>query len=69
VKYFSKIVAPLNVVVKKSFGFKWGEEQELAFVLLNEKLCCVLVLALLDFTKTFKIEWDAFGIEISSVLM
>jgi len=39
VKDFSTIVTPLNEVVKKLIGFKWGEEQELAFVLLKEKLC------------------------------
>jgi hypothetical protein len=33
VKDSSTIAAPLNEVVKKSVGFKWGEEQELAFVL------------------------------------
>ena len=31
VKDFSTIAAPLNEVVIKSAGFKWGEEQELAF--------------------------------------
>jgi hypothetical protein len=45
VKDFSTIVATLNEVVKKSIGFKWGEEQELAFVLLKEKLYSALVLA------------------------
>jgi hypothetical protein len=52
VKDFKTIAAPLNEVVKKSVGFKWEEEQELAFVLLKEKLCFALVLALPDFTKT-----------------
>ena len=41
VKDFSIIVAPLNEVVKKSVGFRWGEEQELAFVFLKDKLCSV----------------------------
>ena len=59
VKDFSTI-APLNEVVKKSVGFKWGEEQELAFVLLKDKLCSAPVLALPDFTKAFGIEYDAF---------
>ena len=36
-KDFSTIAAPLNECVKKSVGFKWGEEQELAFVLLKDK--------------------------------
>jgi len=54
VEDFSTIAAPLNEVVKKSVGFKWGEEQELAFVLLKEKLCSAHVLDLPDFTKAFE---------------
>jgi hypothetical protein len=46
VKDFSIIATPLNEIVKKSVGFKWEEEQELAFVLLKEKLCSTPVLAL-----------------------
>ena len=68
VKDFSTIVVPLNVV-KKSVGFKWGEEQELAFVLLKEKLCSAPVLALPNFTKAFEIECDAFGMGRGAILM
>ena len=44
-KDFSTIATPLNEVVKKLVGFKWRGEQELAFVLLKEKLCSAPVLA------------------------
>jgi hypothetical protein len=69
VKDFSTIATPLNKVVKKSVGFKWGEEQELAFVLLIDKLCSTPVLAFPDFTKAFEMECDAFGMGIGAVLM
>ena len=53
----------MNEVIK-SVGFRWGEEQELAFVFLKDKLCSVPVLGLPDFTKAFEIECDASGIGI-----
>jgi hypothetical protein len=39
VKDFSIVATHLIEVVKKLVGFKWGKEQKLAFVLLEEKLC------------------------------
>jgi hypothetical protein len=52
VKDFITLAAPLNKVVKKSIGFKWGEEQKLVFVLLKEKLCSACTC--FGFTRLYK---------------
>nr|GEX23170.1 putative reverse transcriptase domain-containing protein [Tanacetum cinerariifolium] len=49
--------------------FDWGEEQELAFQTLKDKLCNVPVLALLDGPKEFVVYYDASGIGLGCVLM
>ena len=63
VKDFSTLAAPLTEIVKKSVGFKWGE-QDRAFIEIKERLCGAPLLALPDFSKTFEIECDASGISI-----
>jgi hypothetical protein len=40
-------------------GFKWGCEQDRAFIEIIERLCGAPLLALPDFSKTFEIECDA----------
>ena len=67
VKDLSTVVAPLTEVIKKSVGFKWGEQQNNAFLDLKTKLCYAPVLSLPDFNKTFEIECDASGIGIGAV--
>ena len=69
VKNFSTLAAPLIEIVKKYVGFKWGSEQDRAFIEIKERLCSAPLLALLDFSKTFEIECDASRIGIGVVLM
>ncbi|GJX63036.1 putative reverse transcriptase domain-containing protein [Tanacetum coccineum] len=54
---------------EKSKTFDWGEEQELAFQTLNDKLCNAPVLALPDGPKDFVVYCDASGIGLGCVLM
>ena len=69
VRDFSTIAAPLNEIIKKNVGFRWEKEQENAFNTLKEKLCTAPILCLPDFSKTFKIECNAFRSGIGAVLM
>ncbi|GJS40024.1 putative reverse transcriptase domain-containing protein [Tanacetum coccineum] len=43
---FSKIAKPMTKLTQKSVKFDWGEKEEAAFQLLNQKLCSVPILAL-----------------------
>nr|GEW13961.1 putative reverse transcriptase domain-containing protein [Tanacetum cinerariifolium] len=46
IKHFSKIAKSLTELTQKNKKYIWGENQELAFQLLNQKLCEALILAL-----------------------
>ena len=58
IKDFNTLAAPLTEIVKKFVGFKWGSEQDFAFIEIKERLYGAPLLALPDFSKTFEIECD-----------
>ncbi|GKC53521.1 putative reverse transcriptase domain-containing protein, partial [Tanacetum coccineum] len=69
IENFSKIAKSLTILTQKSKTFEWGEEQELAFQTLKDKLCNAHVLALLDGQEDFVVYCDASGIGLGCVLM
>ncbi|GKF12285.1 putative reverse transcriptase domain-containing protein [Tanacetum coccineum] len=69
IEKFSKIAKSLTILTQKSKTFDWGEEQELAFQTLKDKLCNVPILALPDEPKDFVVYYDASGIGLGCVLM
>ncbi|GJU26854.1 putative reverse transcriptase domain-containing protein [Tanacetum coccineum] len=69
IKNFSKIAKSLTILTQKCKTFNWGEEQELAFQTLKDKLCNAPVLALPDGPKYFVVYCDASGIGLGCVLM
>ncbi|GKE42436.1 putative reverse transcriptase domain-containing protein, partial [Tanacetum coccineum] len=62
IENFSKIAKSLTILTQKSKTFDWGEEQELRFHTLKDKLCNALVLALPDRPEDFVVYCDASGI-------
>nr|GFA25859.1 putative reverse transcriptase domain-containing protein [Tanacetum cinerariifolium] len=46
IKDFSKIAKSLTILTQKDKNFVWGEDQEMAFQILKQKLCEAPILAL-----------------------
>ncbi|GJU73999.1 putative reverse transcriptase domain-containing protein [Tanacetum coccineum] len=69
IEKFSKIAKSLTILTQKCKTFNWGEEYELAFQTLKDKLCNAPVLALPDGPKDFVVYCDASGIGLGCVLM
>ncbi|GKC40186.1 putative nucleotidyltransferase, ribonuclease H [Tanacetum coccineum] len=69
IENFSKIAKSLTILTQKSKTFDWGEEHELAFQTLKDKLCNAPVLALPDGPEDFVVYCDASGIGLGCVLM
>ncbi|GKA44588.1 putative reverse transcriptase domain-containing protein [Tanacetum coccineum] len=69
IEKFSKIAKSLTILTHKCKTFDWGEEHELAFQTLKDKLCNAPVLALPDGPEDFVVYCDASGIGLGCVLM
>ncbi|GJY82860.1 putative reverse transcriptase domain-containing protein [Tanacetum coccineum] len=69
IENFYKVAKSLTILTQKCKTFDWGEEQELAFQTLKDKLCNAPVLALPDGPKDFVVYCDASGIGLGCVLM
>nr|GEY32334.1 hypothetical protein [Tanacetum cinerariifolium] len=69
IENFSKIAKYLNILTQKCKTFDCGEEQELVFQTLKDKLCNAPVLALSDRPEDFVVYCDASGIGLGCVLM
>ncbi|GKC44894.1 hypothetical protein Tco_1062616 [Tanacetum coccineum] len=69
IENFSKIAKSLTILTQKCKTFDWGEEQELAFQTLKDKLCNAPILALPDGPEDFVVYCDASRIGLGCVLM
>nr|GEV44644.1 hypothetical protein [Tanacetum cinerariifolium] len=69
IENFSKIAKSLTILTQKCKTSNWGEEQELAFQNLKDKLCNAPVLALPNRLKDFVVYCDASEIGLGCVLM
>jgi transposase InsO family protein len=65
---YSKIAAPLYLLLKGDAPFVWGEDQENAFRKLKEKLISKPILQYPDFTKEFVLTTDASNDGIGAIL-
>ncbi|GJZ57546.1 hypothetical protein Tco_0613040 [Tanacetum coccineum] len=64
IENFSKIAKSLTILTQKSKTFDWGEEQELAFQTLKDKLCNAPVLALPDGPEDFVDNYTTHDLEL-----
>ncbi|GJU69096.1 putative reverse transcriptase domain-containing protein [Tanacetum coccineum] len=69
IKDFSKIAKSLTELTQKNKKYIWGEDQELAFQLLKQKLCEALILALPEGNDDFVVYYDASHQGLGAVLM
>nr|GEZ02648.1 putative reverse transcriptase domain-containing protein [Tanacetum cinerariifolium] len=69
IKDFSKIAKSLTILTQKDKKFFWGEDQEMAFQILKQKLCEAPILALPEGNNDFVVYCDASIQGLGAVLM
>nr|GFA71840.1 putative reverse transcriptase domain-containing protein [Tanacetum cinerariifolium] len=69
IKDFSKISKSLTILTQKDKKFVWGEDQEIAFQILKQKLYEALILALPEGNDDFVVYFDASIQDLGAVLM
>ncbi len=68
IKGYCVITAPLHELLKKPVHFRWGDEQEQAFINLKNALCKAPVLAYPDPDFPYVADTDASNLAIGAVL-
>ncbi|GKB73130.1 putative reverse transcriptase domain-containing protein [Tanacetum coccineum] len=69
IENFYKIAKSLTILTQKCKTFDWGEEQELAFQSLKDRLCNASILALPNGLEDFVVYCDASGIGLGCELI
>ncbi|XP_028788525.1 uncharacterized protein LOC114744523 [Neltuma alba] len=67
IKGYANIADPLTRLLAKD-AFKWDDQAQSAFERLKDVLTEAPILTLQDFSKSFILETDAFGVGIGAVL-
>nr|GFA32978.1 retrotransposon protein, putative, Ty3-gypsy subclass [Tanacetum cinerariifolium] len=66
---FLKIAKSMTKLAQKTIKFDWGEKEENAFQLINQKLCSAPILALPEGSEDFVVYCDASHKGLGAVLM
>ncbi|GKD68727.1 putative reverse transcriptase domain-containing protein [Tanacetum coccineum] len=66
---FLKIAKPMTNLTKNNVKFEWGEKEEAAFQLLEQKLCSAPILSLPEGSENFMVYCDASHKGLDAVLM
>ncbi|GJW27718.1 putative reverse transcriptase domain-containing protein [Tanacetum coccineum] len=66
---FSKIAKPIKKLTQKSVKFNWGENEEVAFQLLKQKLCSAPIMALPEGSENLVVYCNASHKGLGAVLM